>query len=192
MLTELQKKKLTYYFHAFDVDKNGFLEESDFDRIVDAYAEAYKIPNLACQAVIHSGIVPTTAPEEFVNYGCAAGFFPLNSAIKYCQHNEKAAIVIVFDQCNARIGSSCYDPNDPIFEKVLSAFAKPEILGLSNAQIARSKEFFENFGNMSSPSCFLVFDSFFKEKCKDKLGELGIVVGFGAGLYQFSLLYRWT
>jgi len=44
MLTELQKKKLTYYFHAFDVDKNGFLEESDFDRIVDAYAEAYKIP----------------------------------------------------------------------------------------------------------------------------------------------------
>jgi len=247
------------------------------------------LPNLACQAVIHSGIVPTTAPEEFVNYGCAAGFFPLNSAIKYCQHNEKAAIVIVFDQCNARIGSSCYDPNDPIFEmdmtisllfsdgaaavliipesmkdrfpnplpkvedlcmdfhvsdiirfdetgfvldkqvknlvpslvadsvikpilskhsllldnilewslhqggtKVLSAFAKPEILGLSNAQIARSKEFFEIFGNMSSPSCFLVFDSFFKEKCKDKLGELGIVVGFGAGLYQFSLLYRWT
>jgi predicted naringenin-chalcone synthase len=247
------------------------------------------LPNLASQAIIHSGIVPTVAPEEFVNYGCAAGFFPLNSAIKYCQHNEKAAIVIAFDQCSARIGTSCYDPNDPIFEmdmtvsllfsdgaaalliipesmkdkfpnplpkvenlfmdfhvsdiirfdersfvldeqvknlvpslvadsvikptlfkhslltnnilewsihqggtKVLSAFAKPEILGLSNAQIARSKHFFENFGNMSSPSCFLVFDSFFKEQCKDKRGELGMIVGFGSGLYQFSLLYRWT
>lgn len=43
MLTELQKKKLSYYFQAFDVDKNGVLEESDFDRIVDAYAEAYQI-----------------------------------------------------------------------------------------------------------------------------------------------------
>lgn len=247
------------------------------------------LPNLACQAVMHSGIVPTIAPEEFVNYGCAAGFFPLNSAIKYCQHNQKAAIVIVFDQCHARTRSSCYDPNDPVFEmelkvnllfsdgaaavliipesmkdrfpnplptvedlfmdfhvsdiirfdetgfvldeqlknivpplvadsvikpilsrhsllpdnilewsihqggtQVLSAFAKPEILGLSNAQIARSKHFFDNFGNMSSPSCFLVFDSFFKEQCKDKRGELGMIVGFGAGLYQFSLLYRWT
>ena len=76
--------------------------------------------------------------------------------------------------------------------KVLSAFAKPEILGLSNAQIARAKHFFENFGNMSSPSCFLVFHSFFKEQCKDKRGELGMIVGFGAGLYQFSLLYRWA
>jgi Ca2+-binding EF-hand superfamily protein len=43
MLTELQKKKLSYYFQAFDVDKNGVLEESDFDRIVDAYTEAYQI-----------------------------------------------------------------------------------------------------------------------------------------------------
>ena len=78
------------------------------------------LPNLACQAAIHSGIVPTTAPEEFVNYGCAAGFFPLNSAIKYCQRDEKAAIVIVFDQCNARSGTFCYDPNDPIFEMDLT------------------------------------------------------------------------
>jgi len=74
----------------------------------------------------------------------------------------------------------------------LSAFGNPEILGLTNAQLARSKQVFENFGNMSSPSCFLVFDSFLKEGCKEKLGELGMVVGFGAGLYQFSLLYRWT
>jgi|SRR6476469_429282 len=43
MLTELQKKKLTYYFHAFDVDKNGFLEKSDFDKIINGFAEAYNI-----------------------------------------------------------------------------------------------------------------------------------------------------
>jgi predicted naringenin-chalcone synthase len=247
------------------------------------------LPNLACQAAIHSGIAPTIAPEEFVNYGCAAGYFPLKSAIKYCQENDKAAIVIAFDQCNARVGGSCYDPLDPTFEmdmkvsllfsdgaaamlivpesmkerfpnpiakvedlsmdfhisdiirfddtgfvlddqvkskvpslvadtvikpilskhslqpndilewslhqggtKVLEAFGKPEILGLSDAQLSRSKECFKNFGNMSSPSCFLVFDSFCKEQSQDKSGELGMIVGFGAGFYQFSLLYRWT
>jgi Ca2+-binding EF-hand superfamily protein len=43
MLTELQKKKLTYYFHTFDTDKNGSLEKPDFDKIVNRFAEAYKI-----------------------------------------------------------------------------------------------------------------------------------------------------
>jgi|JFJP01.1.fsa_nt_gi hypothetical protein len=43
MLTELQKKKLTYYFHVFDVDKNGSLEKSDFDKIINAYAEGYNL-----------------------------------------------------------------------------------------------------------------------------------------------------
>ncbi len=43
MLTELQKKKLTYYFHTFDADKNGTLEKSDFDKIVSGVAEAYNI-----------------------------------------------------------------------------------------------------------------------------------------------------
>ncbi|MBD2525721.1 EF-hand domain-containing protein [Nostoc sp. FACHB-133] len=43
MLSELQKKKLTYYFHVFDADKNGVLEKSDFDKIVNEYAESYNI-----------------------------------------------------------------------------------------------------------------------------------------------------
>lgn len=43
MLTELQTKKLTYFFHTFDADKNGFLEKSDFDKIVKGFAEAYNI-----------------------------------------------------------------------------------------------------------------------------------------------------
>ncbi len=43
MLTELQTKKLTYFFHTFDADKNGSLEKSDFDKIVKGFAEAYNI-----------------------------------------------------------------------------------------------------------------------------------------------------
>ena len=43
MLTELQTKKLTYYFHTFDADKNGSLEKSDFDKVVNGVAKAYNI-----------------------------------------------------------------------------------------------------------------------------------------------------
>ncbi|MGB8690656.1 MAG: EF-hand domain-containing protein [Microcoleus sp.] len=43
MLTELQKKKLTYYFHTFDADRNGSLEKSDFDKIVNRVAETYNL-----------------------------------------------------------------------------------------------------------------------------------------------------
>ncbi|NJK65222.1 MAG: hypothetical protein HC849_00435 [Oscillatoriales cyanobacterium RU_3_3] len=43
MLTELQKKKLTYFFHTFDVDRNRFWEKSDFDKIVMGVAETYNI-----------------------------------------------------------------------------------------------------------------------------------------------------
>ncbi|WP_455379347.1 3-oxoacyl-[acyl-carrier-protein] synthase III C-terminal domain-containing protein [Petrachloros mirabilis] len=72
------------------------------------------LPNLACQSAMRSGINPDIAPEEFANYGCAAGLFPLETAFEYCRRNQKAAVVIVFDQCNSR-ASFCYDPNDPMF-----------------------------------------------------------------------------
>ena len=73
------------------------------------------LPNLACQAAIHSGIAPSIAPEEFANYGCAGGFYPLRTAIQYCKRNEKAAIAIVFDQCTSR-ASFCYDPDHEMFK----------------------------------------------------------------------------
>lgn len=246
------------------------------------------LPNLACQAAMRCGIVPEIAPEEFANNGCAGGFFPLNTAIQYCKRNEKAAIIIVFDQCTSR-GSFCYDQNDPMFamdlrvnllfsdgaaavliiperlkqpangplpkveelsmlfrlsdiirfedtrfiigqkikdhvpqlvadslikpalskhglrpddiaewsvhqggSEVLARFGEPEVLGLSTRQLERSNQLFECFGNMSAPSCFFVLDDFFREARDDKSGRFGMLVGFGAGFYLGSLLYRWT
>ena len=73
------------------------------------------LPNLACQAAIRSGIAPAIAPEEFANYGCAGGFYPLESAIQYCKRNDKAAVALVFDQCTSR-ASFCYDPNHAMFK----------------------------------------------------------------------------
>ncbi|RKZ82334.1 MAG: hypothetical protein DRR19_20850 [Candidatus Parabeggiatoa sp. nov. 1] len=71
------------------------------------------IPNLACQVAIKADIKPDVMPEEFVNYGCAGGLFPIQSAMTYCQRNEKAALVLVFDQCNYR---SRHDQKSDSFE----------------------------------------------------------------------------
>jgi len=38
MLSDLQKKKLTRVFHVFDIDKNGFVEKSDYQAIIDNLA----------------------------------------------------------------------------------------------------------------------------------------------------------
>lgn len=246
------------------------------------------LPNLACQAAMRCGIVPEIAPEEFANNGCAGGFFPLDTGIRYCKRNEKAAIIIVFDQCSSR-ASFCYDPNDPMFamdlrvnllfsdgavalliipdrlkhaangalpkveelsthfqlsdiirfedtrfvighqiedrvpqlvanaliiptlskhglhpndiaewslhqggSKVLARFGEPEVLGLTARKLERSTQLFERYGNMSAPSCFFVFDDFFREARDNKKGRFGMIVGFGAGFYLGSLLYRWT
>ena len=65
-------------------------------------AHTDNLPNLACQIAIQAGLKLEVMPEEFANYGCAGGLFPLKSALKYCQKNEKAALVLVFDQCNYR------------------------------------------------------------------------------------------
>ncbi|WP_457642485.1 3-oxoacyl-[acyl-carrier-protein] synthase III C-terminal domain-containing protein [Persephonella sp.] len=73
---------------------------------------------------------------------------------------------------------------------IIDKFKDPDILGLTEDQISRSKEFFHKYGNLSSPSCFLTLDSFFHEK-KDKKGETGMIVAFGAGYYMGSVLYRW-
>lgn len=74
---------------------------------------------------------------------------------------------------------------------ILTRFGEPEILGLTPAQLARSNEFFERYGNLSAPSCLLVLDSFFRDAKRERSGASGMVVGFGAGLYHASVLYRW-
>jgi 3-oxoacyl-[acyl-carrier-protein] synthase III len=78
------------------------------------------LPNLACQAAIQTDITTEIVPEEFAHYGCAGGFFPLQTAIHYCRHNQKAAIVIVFDQCSSRCSFS-YDPSNVMFKMNLKA-----------------------------------------------------------------------
>ena len=35
MLTDLQTKKLTRYFQVYDIDDDGAIEASDFERIVE-------------------------------------------------------------------------------------------------------------------------------------------------------------
>jgi len=246
------------------------------------------LPNLACQAAMRCGINPEVAPEEFAHYGCAGGFFPLENAIQYCKRNEKAAIVIVFDQCTSA-ASFCYDQNDPLFtmdlkvnllfsdgaaavlvipermrnliagllpkieylltgfhlsdvirfddrrfivgdtvkdtipslvsrsvikpilskqrllpehirewsihqggSEVLERFRNQDTLGLTDLQLTRSNELFVRFGNLSAPSCFFVFDSLFRESSEKDSGQLGMIVGFGAGFYHGAVLYRWV
>jgi predicted naringenin-chalcone synthase len=243
------------------------------------------LPNLACQAALAANINPDLAPEEYANYGCAGGLFPMKAAIDYCANAGKAAIVIVFDQCTTR-ASFCYDPGDPMFRMdlrvnllfsdgavgvlvipeslrsrfsdslpsvqgfrsafclsdmirfdqsrfilgdqvraqvpplvarsvilpllsehgmsadeieewslhqgshdVVDRFSAPDILGLSQVQLERSKATFHEIGNLSAPSSFYVFSSFFKDGGASK--RHGMIVGFGAGFYQSALLYQW-
>lgn len=245
------------------------------------------LPNLACQAAMRTGINPEIAPQEFANYGCAGGLFPLESAVNYCRRNQKAAIVIAFDQCSSR-ASFCYDPDDAMFKmnlkvnllfsdgavgilvipqrlraifsqalpniqdlltayklsnlirfedtrfvlgdsvweevpqfvaesvikpilarndlapddvaewsihqgsrEIVTRFGEPAILGLTAEQLARSIELFDRFGNLSAPSYLLVMDSFFKDGGAKDIGNIGMVVSFGSGFYQASMLYRW-
>lgn len=247
------------------------------------------LPNLACQVAIKTGIKPEVMPEVFPNYGCAGGLFPMKSALKYCQRNEKAALVLVFDQCNYRSrhdqkspsfnsfsmdlkvnllfsdGASAvllipermktrfegslarvediltdfhlsnmirFDNNrfflddkvkdkvpklvadsviKPILAKnglslfeieewslhqggseVLKQFLNDSVLGLTPQQISRSQQLFEKYGNFSAPSCFFVLDSFMRDNSVNKTGTWGMMVGFGAGLYQATLLYQWV
>ncbi len=247
------------------------------------------LPNLACQVAIKAGIKPEVMPEEFPNYGCAGGFFPIQSAMRYCQKNEKAALVLVFDQCSYRSrhdqksksiesfsmdlkvnllfsdGASAvlfipermrnqfegslarveeiltdfhisdiirFENNrffistevnkqvpklvansviKPILAKnglslseieewsihqggsgILKRFSDDSVLGLTSQQLSRSQELFEKYGNFSAPSCFFVLDSFMREDSDGKMGTKGMMVGFGAGIYQAALLYQWV
>ncbi len=38
MLTDLQKRKLNALFNLYDVDKNGFVEQADFEQVVQNLA----------------------------------------------------------------------------------------------------------------------------------------------------------
>lgn len=76
---------------------------------------------------------------------------------------------------------------------ILSRFASPEALGLSEEKLAPSRELFLEYGNFSAPSCLFVLDRFFKEAAAQaKPGRRGAVVSFGAGYYLGAMLYEWA
>ncbi len=59
--------------------------------------------------------------------------------------------------------------------------------------LPQSLELFNEYGNFSSASCFFVLKSFFDKYSFQLLNNgLGMIVGFGAGYYLGSSLYRWT
>ncbi len=75
---------------------------------------------------------------------------------------------------------------------ILELFKDDEILGLTEEQILRSRQLFEEYGNFSSPSCLFILNSFFNEPKNDKNSDtLGSVIGFGAGYYLAAFLYSW-
>lgn len=77
--------------------------------------------------------------------------------------------------------------------EILKKFMDKDILGLSAEQLSRSMELFYEYGNLSSPSCLFVLESFFNEKTRGtKKGKKGMVVGFGAGYYLAAFLYEWV
>jgi len=74
---------------------------------------------------------------------------------------------------------------------VLRAFARPDILGLSDTQLADSVDTFEEYGNLSSASCLFTLRRQFERPTPD--GTKGMAVAFGAGYYFGSMLYEhWT
>ncbi|MBE9166255.1 hypothetical protein IQ238_01475 [Pleurocapsales cyanobacterium LEGE 06147] len=74
---------------------------------------------------------------------------------------------------------------------VLEKFKEPNVLGLTDEQLLRSKQMFIQYGNMSSPSCFFVLDSFLKAP-REKSNSYGVVAAFGAGYYYGTALYKWN
>jgi len=76
---------------------------------------------------------------------------------------------------------------------ILLRFAEPEILGLNESQLQRSKELFAKYGNFSCPSALFVLESFFNERTgiiKDEAVK-GLAVSFGAGYFMAGMTYHW-
>ncbi|MDO9207155.1 MAG: 3-oxoacyl-[acyl-carrier-protein] synthase III C-terminal domain-containing protein [Sulfuricurvum sp.] len=72
---------------------------------------------------------------------------------------------------------------------ILESFMKEDTLGLSESQIEMSKKMFMEYGNVSTPSNFIVFEQHFNNK-DAQIGDYGMIVGFGAGYYFGAVLYQ--
>jgi predicted naringenin-chalcone synthase len=81
--------------HDFDIDEIGHLSVA-----YNAAPEQDNLPNLASKLVQDLNLKVDSPPMELPNYGCAAGIYAIESAVKYCQSHDRAALVYVFDQCS--------------------------------------------------------------------------------------------
>ncbi len=66
-----------------------------------------------------------------------------------------------------------------------------ELLGIDSAGLQFSREVFENYGNMSSPSVLFGLDSILRNG-KPAAGDLGVLLAFGAGFSAFAALIEFT
>ncbi|OHD84103.1 3-oxoacyl-[acyl-carrier-protein] synthase III C-terminal domain-containing protein [Sulfuricurvum sp. RIFCSPLOWO2_12_FULL_43_24] len=72
---------------------------------------------------------------------------------------------------------------------VVDSFMSQEVLGLSEEQVEISKKMFVEYGNISTPSNFVVLEHHL-EQGKGQIGDYGLIVGFGAGYYFGAVLYQ--
>ena len=75
-------------------DEIGFLSVSyNISSHVDV------LPNLACQVATERRLKLVAPPQEMPYYGCASGILQIESAVEFCRRSNKAALVIVLEQC---------------------------------------------------------------------------------------------
>jgi predicted naringenin-chalcone synthase len=72
---------------------------------------------------------------------------------------------------------------------VIERFQENDILGLNDTQLEASKAMFAKYGNVSTPSNFIVLESIINQN-QSKIGDYGMIVGFGAGYYFGGVLYQ--
>jgi 3-oxoacyl-[acyl-carrier-protein] synthase III len=75
-------------------DEIGFLSVSyNISSHVDV------LPNLACQVASERRLKLVAPPQEMPYHGCASGVLQIKAAVDFCRQSNKAALVIVLEQC---------------------------------------------------------------------------------------------
>lgn len=101
---------LGQFSNEIDRKKIGFISVS-----YNVSSHVDVLPNLACQLSLDANLELDAMPEEIPYYGCAGGLFALRSAVEYCQKNQQAAYVYIFDQCSW-IANPIFDNKHPDFK----------------------------------------------------------------------------
>jgi predicted naringenin-chalcone synthase len=96
-------------------DEIGFLSVSyNISSHVDV------LPNLACQVAAERRLKLVAPPQEMPYHGCASGILQIKAAVDFCRQSNKAALVIVLEQCTWAY-SPIYDKDDDDFRSSLRA-----------------------------------------------------------------------